>query len=100
MKNNNENKNRNRNKSDKKVEPWFVGSVLMSLGFIVLVCFSLAIEMDMKGPIAMYALFLAGDRGTNFFDESQGKTMRYLNLLMAIGGVIIAIGNFVEILRG
>ena len=54
----------------------------------------------MKGPIAMYALFLAGDRGTNFFDESQGKTIRYLNLLMAISGVIIAIGNFVEILRG
>ena len=98
MKNNNENKNRN--KDNKKVEPWFVGSVLMSLGFIVLVCFSLAKEVDMKGPIAMYALFLAGDRGTNFFDESQGKSIRYLNLLMAISGLIIAIGNFIDILRG
>lgn len=95
MKNNNESNNR-----EKRIEPWFVGSVLMSLGFIVLVCFSLAKDVDMKGPVAMYALFLAGDRGTNFFDERQGKAMRYLNLLMAIGGVIIAIANLLEILRG
>ncbi len=98
MKNNNENKNREKN--NKRIEPWFVGSVLMSLGFIVLVCFSLAKEVDMKGPVAMYALFLSGDRGANFFDESQGKVMRYLNLFMAIGGVIIAIANLIEILRG
>lgn len=79
---------------------YFVGSILLSLGFLALFAFSKVKTIDMRGPIAMYALFISGERGFHFFYGEESKAMKYLNLLMSIGALILAIAYFVEIIRG